>query len=54
MAITTSPAAVTTDIDPTSGADSIAAPATGGAGYLTTALATGRRTILQFFRTPNC
>ncbi len=27
-------------------------PAAGGAGLVTTALATGRRTVLQFFRTP--
>ncbi len=36
-----------TDVD-----NSTAAPALGGAGYLTTVGATSRRTVLQFFRTP--
>jgi len=52
----------TTDINPTTapvandhssrraGGDSL--PALGGAGFVTTTLATARRTILQFFRTP--
>ncbi len=52
MSTTTSPVPVTTDLDPMPASDSSTDHPTGGAGYLTTALATGRRTILQFFRTP--
>ncbi len=47
---TTTPEAVPADLEPTAAATEEHTSA--GAGYLTTALATGRRTVLQFFRTP--
>ncbi len=51
MSTTTSPDdVVTTNIDSTPAPES--KHITGGAGYLTTALTTSRRTVLQFFRTP--
>jgi len=43
---TTAPSPGTTDAAVRSG------PVTHGAGFVTTSLATGRRTVLQFFRTP--
>jgi len=56
MSITTSPEPTPTDIasEPPAAQPVPAAgdPNRGGAGYVTTALATGKRTILQFFRTP--
>src|SRR5690242_11555006 len=42
----------TPSVTATRGSDAPHAPHAAGANYVTTALSTGRRSILQFFRTP--